>query len=92
MKILIGDLNLSQEILVETNVLDGIFKLKKVVHLFELDYKPVPFNFLDLSRRLKGITTNSNNRRGTESNGDAASISRRHGRIEGTLPLKTLEL
>jgi alpha-amylase len=45
----------SQEILVETNILDAYFKPEEGGALFELDYKPIPFNFLDiLSRRPEG--------------------------------------
>ncbi len=45
----------SEEILVETNVLDAYLKPEEGGVLFELDYKPVPFNFMDiLSRRPEG--------------------------------------
>ena len=45
----------SEEILVETNILDAYFKPEEGGTLFELDYKPVPCNLLDiLSRRPEG--------------------------------------
>ncbi len=45
----------SEEILVESNVMDAYFKPEEGGALFELDYKPVPFNLLDiLSRRPEG--------------------------------------
>ena len=46
----------SEEILVESNLLDAYFKPEEGGMLFELDYKPVPFNLLDiLSRRARRI-------------------------------------
>ncbi len=45
----------SEEILVESNVLDAYFRPEEGAVLFELDYKPIPFNLLDiLSRRPEG--------------------------------------
>ncbi|MCL5268071.1 MAG: DUF1926 domain-containing protein [Bacteroidetes bacterium] len=45
----------SEEVLVESNVLDAYFRPEEGGALFELDYKPVPFNLLDiLSRRPEG--------------------------------------
>ena len=45
----------SDEILVESNIFDAYFKPEEGGTLFELDYKPVPFNLLDiLSRRPEG--------------------------------------
>jgi len=45
----------SEEILVESNILDAYFKPGEGGVLFELDYKPIPFNILDiLSRRPEG--------------------------------------
>ena len=49
------DMDGSKEVLVETNVLDAYFMPEKGAAMFELDYKPIPFNFLDiLSRRPEG--------------------------------------
>lgn len=46
------DMDGSEEVLVETNTLDAYFMPEIGAAMFELDYKPVPFNFLDiLSRR-----------------------------------------
>ena len=45
----------SEEILVESKVIDTYFKPEEGGALFELDYKPIPFNLLDiLSRRPEG--------------------------------------
>ncbi len=45
----------SEEILVESKVFDAYFKPEEGGALFELDYKPIPFNLLDiLSRRPEG--------------------------------------
>lgn len=49
------DMDGSDEILVETNTLDAYFMPESGAAMFELDYKPIPFNFLDiLSRRPEG--------------------------------------
>lgn len=49
------DMDGSKEVLVETNTFDAYFMPEKGAAMFELDYKPVPFNFLDiLSRRPEG--------------------------------------
>ncbi|MGO9480413.1 MAG: alpha-amylase/4-alpha-glucanotransferase domain-containing protein [Candidatus Kryptoniota bacterium] len=45
----------SEELLVESDILDAYFKPEEGGVLFELDYKPIPFNILDiLSRRPEG--------------------------------------
>ncbi len=46
------DMDGCEEVLVETNILDAYIMPQRGAAMFELDYKPVPFNFLDiLSRR-----------------------------------------
>ncbi len=45
----------SEEILVESDIMDAYFKPEEGGVLFELDYKPIPFNLLDiLSRHPEG--------------------------------------
>ncbi len=49
------DMDGSDEVLVESKALDAYFMPEIGAAMFELDYKPVPFNFLDiLSRRPEG--------------------------------------
>jgi 4-alpha-glucanotransferase len=62
----------SEEVLVESNVLDAYFKPEEGGSLFELDYKPIPFNVLDiLSRRPEGYHKKLQQPKDSESN-DAA--------------------
>ncbi len=70
------DMDGSKEVLVEGNVLDAYFMPERGAAMFELDYKPIPFNFLDIiSRRPEGYheklkrANNSGNQ-----NGEVASI------------------
>ncbi len=52
------DMDGCEEVLVETNTLDAYFMPETGAAMFELDYKPVPFNFLDiLSRRPESYHT-----------------------------------
>ncbi|HUI30124.1 MAG TPA: alpha-amylase/4-alpha-glucanotransferase domain-containing protein, partial [Candidatus Acidoferrales bacterium] len=61
----------SEEILVESNVLDAYFKPEEGGMLFELDYKPIPFNVLDiLSRRPEGYHKKLKRQPASGSNGD----------------------
>lgn len=61
----------SEEILVESNVIDAYFKPEEGAAMFELDYKPIPFNLLDiLSRRQEGYHNKLKQAVNSESNGD----------------------
>ncbi|MFZ1083222.1 MAG: alpha-amylase/4-alpha-glucanotransferase domain-containing protein [Candidatus Kryptoniota bacterium] len=61
----------SEEILVESNIIDAYFKPEEGGALFELDYKPIPFNVLDiLSRRPEGYHNKLKHPANSESNGD----------------------
>ncbi len=59
----------SEEILVESNVIDAYFKPEEGATMFELDYKPIPFNLLDiLSRRQEGYHNKLKHSASPESN------------------------
>lgn len=61
----------SEEVLVESNVIDAYFKPEEGGMLFELDYKPVPFNVLDiLSRRPEGYHKKLKQPANSEAGGD----------------------
>jgi alpha-amylase len=61
----------SEEILVESNVIDAYFKPEEGATMFELDYKPIPFNLLDiLSRRQEGYHNKLKRAVSSESNRD----------------------
>ncbi len=61
----------SEEVLVESNILDAYFRPEEGAALFELDYKPIPFNLLDiLSRRPEGYHNKLKHPVTAESNGD----------------------
>jgi hypothetical protein len=63
----------SEEILVESNVMDAYFKTEEGAALFELDYKPIPFNLLDiLSRRPEGYHKKLKQRSNPAVSGDNA--------------------
>ncbi len=61
----------SEEILVESKVIDTYFKPEEGGALFELDYKPIPFNLLDiLSRRPEGYHKKLKRHADPPANGD----------------------
>ncbi len=61
----------SVEVLIESSVIDAYFKPEEGGMLFELDYKPVPFNVLDiLSRRPEGYHKKLEHPANSEASGD----------------------
>jgi alpha-amylase len=61
----------SEEVLVESDVIDAYLKPEEGGTLFELDYKPIPFNVLDiLSRRPEGYHEKLKQPADSESDGD----------------------
>ncbi len=67
------DMDGSNEVLVETNTLDAYFMPEVGAAMFELDYKPIPFNFLDiLSRRPEGY--HEKLRRASEKSAQAGEV------------------